>query len=133
MKKISLASNAVKETGKISNYLKIFSIHLVSSAEALDLTARVKGWIEREFEGDVMESESISRSAEKRKHFDTQSVLDKIRNSNFFGKFSLQPRPGSFHFPSFLFSCQSKDKKNFRQKLWRSFLVFILQPSLKSA
>lgn len=37
----SLALNAVKEMRKISNYLKIFSIHLVSAlVEALDLAAQ---------------------------------------------------------------------------------------------
>lgn len=44
-RKISLASDAVKETTKISNYLKIYSIHLLSALLKPLIEQHKKGWI----------------------------------------------------------------------------------------
>jgi hypothetical protein len=125
-----------KKWRKISNYLKFFHSFSERVVEALDLTARKKGW-NFHFAGKLRvwvggkawggcESESVSR--EKENEFDTQSVLDKIRNSNFFPKNFHSPphifvRP-FFHFPA---TGTSDKGENFSGPTfsWANFLVFL--------
>lgn len=133
--KISFASKAVKETRKISNYLKIYSIQLISAVlKPVDWTTQ-KGVIfifspKKGFEKGDEKKKAFC--FQRRKYFDTQSVLDKIRNSNFSEKLFFSSSLGKLSLILLFGKCLLRDKEAvFGNKFM--FLVFILQPSLKYA